>query len=485
MKKFAVVIFSLLLAICSLTFFSACKEKERKTSYQIECTLSDDYVLSGREIVNFYNDTELTFKELKFNLFANSFRQGSKYSPIAPQYYHSAYPNGRNYGDMQILSVTEGEEWLEYSVSGEDENILKVNLKEEVCPNDTVSVCIEYSLSLASVIARTGYNEKTINLANFYPILCGIDNNGFYECLYYSKGDPYFSDCANYTVRFTRNNDYVVAFSGSLESEETLNNTITSTYKLNNARSFNMVLSKDFEVLTDTSTGTEIKYYYYEDENPSSSLEYAIKSINTFERLFGEYPYDTYSVVQTKFVQGGMEFPSLVMISDSVEHPAYGEVIVHETAHQWWQGVVGNNEIEYGFLDEGLAEYSVVLFYENNPEYSFTREELIKSSEQSYKTYCSVYDKLFEKTDTRMLRSLKEFTSEYEYVNICYIKPCIMYDYLRSTIGEEKFFNGLKSYYENNSFKNARPEDLVGAFEKTGADTNGFFDGFFNGKVII
>jgi aminopeptidase N len=204
-----------------------------------------------------------------------------------------------------------------------------------------------------------------------------------------------------------------------------------------------------------------------------------------FNEKFGDYPYDTYSVVQTKFVQGGMEFPSLVMISDSLEKEAYIEVIVHETAHQWWQTVVGNNEIEYGFLDEGLAEYSVVVFYENYPEYGMEREKLIAASEKTYKLYCSVFDKLFGKVDTKMVRRLNEFKGEYEYVNLAYVKPCIMYEYLRKTIGDEAFFKGLKRYYESYKFKNATPYDVVGIYEKQGKDTNGFFQSFFDGKVII
>ena len=84
-----------------------------------------------------------------------------------------------------------------------------------------------------------------------------------------------------------------------------------------------------------------------------------------------------------------------------------------------------------------------------------------------------------------MLRNLGEFTSEYDYVNMAYVKPCIMYDYLRTTIGDKAFFKGLSKYYKDYSFKQATPDDLVGCFEKIGADTNGFFSSFFNGKVII
>ena len=84
-----------------------------------------------------------------------------------------------------------------------------------------------------------------------------------------------------------------------------------------------------------------------------------------------------------------------------------------------------------------------------------------------------------------MLRSLNEFESEYEYVIMSYVKPCIMFDYLRKAIGEQKFFKALSKYYEDYAFSIAQPDDLVGTFEKCGADANGFFKGFFNGTAII
>ena len=214
-------------------------------------------------------------------------------------------------------------------------------------------------------------------------------------------------------------------------------------------------------------------------------MEFCVKAINLFTEKFGEFPYKSLAVVQTEFVQGGMEFPALVMISDDLEGISYGEVIVHETAHQWWQSAVGCNEIEHGFLDEGLAEYSVVLFYENFSEYGYTRESLIKASQDTYKVFCSVYDKVFKGVNTVMDRSLKDFINEYEYVNIAYIKPCIMFDELRKTIGEQKFFTALQRYYKEYKFKNATPDDMAGVFEKCGADTNGYFESFFNGKAII
>lgn len=484
MKKLALLL-TCALILSSSIFYSSCGiYKKQISTYEINAKLCDNEIL-GAEKVTFYNDTENAFGKLKFNLFSNAFRKDAVFTPVTKAQEYLAYPNGKSYGDTQILSVKSNGEDLEYEITGEDKNILTVTLKEKIFPEESVSVDIEFSVKLANVIARTGYNDKTINLANFYPILCGIQNGGFYECVYYSSGDPFFSDVSDYTVNFTCDSDYIVASSGELIENKQNGKENTYTYQIENARSFAMVLSKEFECMTDTSLGFRVNYYFYDDTSPEQSMSYALKSMKLFSELFGEYPYSTYSVVQTKFVQGGMEFPSLVMISDELEKKAYGEVIAHETAHQWWQTTVGNNEIEYAFLDEGLAEYSVVLFFENYPEYDMKRESLIKSAEQTYRAYCSVYDKLFEKTDTRMLRSLKDFTTEYEYVNIAYVKSAIMYDTLRNTVGEEIFFNSLKRYYEDYKFKNATPYDLIASFEKSGVDVNGYFNSFFNGEVVI
>lgn len=485
MKKLATALSLIFLVFsCSLIGFGCSGKSADRTNYQINCTLSGN-TLTGTETVEFFNHTDNTVKELKFNLYGNAFRKGAKYSPIGAQYTSRAYPNGLNYGDMSVSLVGVGEKNVEFSIGGEDQNLLVVPLESEIFPNERIQVTIEYTLNLANVIARTGYNADTVNLANFYPILCGLDENGFYECVYYSEGDPYFSDCSDYKVTLTCDSKYTVASSGKLLDAKTIDGFIERSYVLDNARSFAFVLSEKFETVTENLNGVEINYYYYEDKNPTASFEYAKKSMEYFSKTFGGYPYTTYSVVQTQFIQGGMEFPALVMISDNLEEKAYGEVIVHETAHQWWQTAVGNNEIECGFLDEGLAEYSVVLFYENHPEYGMTREQMISSSEKTYKVFCSVYDKVLGGVNTKMLRSLKDFTGEYEYVNIAYIKPCIMYDYLRETIGDQTFFKGLSKYYKTYCFKNVSPYDIVGVYEKLGADTNGFFESFYDGKVII
>ncbi len=484
-KKIIILMLALIMALgVSVVGFGCGTSAQNVTEYTIKCDL-DDNIITGECTADFYNDTDNAFDELKFNLYANAFREGAKFPPCSEEYKTRAYPDGINYGGIEIDKATSKGKTLEFSVGGEDMNILTVKLKEECYPEERVEVTINYEITLAKTVARTGINKDTVNLANFYPILCGIEKGSFYECVYYYNGDPYFSDCANYQVEFTCDSKYVVASSGeeiscSQKEEKTVRN-----YKIDKARSFALVLSEKFKIKTAEYDGVKINYYYYNTAYPERSIGVAKESIEYFSKTFGKYPYKTYSVVETEFLQGGMEFPALTMISDTLSENENIEVIVHETAHEWWCVGVGNNEIKYGFLDEGLAEYSVVMFYETHNKYGLTRNIMVESAEKTFKAFCSVYDKLYNRVDTSMLRSIPEYSSEYEYVNIAYIKPVIMYDTLRKTIGDKKFFASLKKYYEEYSFKNATPDDLVGVFEKTGADTNGYFESFFNGKALI
>ena len=60
-----------------------------------------------------------------------------------------------------------------------------------------------------------------------------------------------------------------------------------------------------------------------------------------------------------------------------------------------------------------------------------------------------------------------------------------MYDTLRDTIGDDMFFKGLKQYYSTYCFKNVTPYEIVSVYEKLGADANGFFNSYYEGKVLL
>ena len=142
-------------------------------------------------------------------------------------------------------------------------------------------------------------------------------------------------------------------------------------------------------------------------------LKAATDSLSKFEEMFCDYPYSSYTVVQTEFLQGGMEYPTLSFISDKLNESLYIDAVIHETAHQWWYGIVGNNEVDNAWLDEALAEYSTTLFYKLCPDYSVDFEKRISDAMTSYLLYIDLY-KPGAAADTSMDRTLAEYSGAME-----------------------------------------------------------------------
>ena len=486
MKKTVCMLLAVSCASSALCFASACKKKE-KAGGRYEITVEyvpETATLAGTTKLTFENATDSEISTLKFQLYPNSYRKDAIYRPVSKAYESAAYYAGESYGEMVISSVNGAKNW---EVMGEDENVLCVHLERALYPGDEVVLDVGFLLKLACVNHRTGITPKTVNLGNFFPILCAFQNGGFVETAYYSDGDPFYSECADFGVTLKVPKDYKVAATGELARERTLETKKEYTFTASDVRDFALVLSRDFKILQTEAGGNVIEYYYYDDPNAAESLATAAESFAYYEKAFGEYPYASYKVVQTGFCLGGMEYPCLSMISDTLagDKTEQARAIAHETAHQWWYSAVGSDQIENAWQDEGLAEYSAITFFENYEKYGVTRENAVMEALKEYRSYYDVYGSVLGRTDTKMTRHLKDYLSDYEYKCLAYDKAVVMFDTLRKSVGDDKFFTGLKKYYKENKGKIATPESLIGAFERTGLDVNGFFDSFLSGKAIL
>lgn len=484
MKK----IFSLLLIVCaaaSVLSAAACAPESQSQLSRYELFViydADNRTLTGTAELDYFNDTQNELSDLKFNLYGNAYREGALYAPVSATYETAAYYGGKSYGGMEITNVENCAGW---TISGDDENILVVNLTAPLYPEERVTVKISYTLTLAEVNHRTGVTQNAVNLGNFYPVLCAYSSAGFVECNYYSLGDPFLSACADYSVTLDIPAEYTAATSGKLSGESTTGGRKKCSYILENARDFAAVLSDKFEVVSQSVNGVEISYYHVSDENPQVSLSAAADSVQFFSTLFGDYAYPTLSVVQTDFCYGGMEYPALTMIASGLDSDSSVYTIVHENAHQWWYAMVGSDQMNCAWQDEGLAEYSTLMFFENYTGYGFTRTGLVGTATKAYRAFFSVLGQLNGTVDTSMSRGLGDFSGEYEYVNVTYNKGLLLFETLRESLGDEKFIAGLRSYFTQFSGKIATADDLCGCFISGGTDVEGFFRSFIDGKVII
>jgi hypothetical protein len=90
-----------------------------------------------------------------------------------------------------------------------------------------------------------------------------------------------------------------------------------------------------------------------DNDGAPAYLERVVSSLEDFGRRFGPYPWPTFTFAITPSLGGGIEYPSHVMQGQNTLG-----VTSHEVGHQWFYGLVGNNQGRDPWLDEGLASWA-------------------------------------------------------------------------------------------------------------------------------
>ena len=191
-KKFKIISVVVMLAVAILIVTLLCVNFKKDTSYNLssykmELSFNDEQkTLTGTEEVTFVNNYDNMFTYLYLHLYPNAFREGAKNRVVSSNDEDRAYPNNVSYGNITIKSVSYEGQDLTYAIEGEDENILKVDLPCQVYPEESITFSIEFEVKLANINHRLGYGNNTINLGNFYPIICVYESGtGFKTDLYH------------------------------------------------------------------------------------------------------------------------------------------------------------------------------------------------------------------------------------------------------------------------------------------------------------
>lgn len=486
MKKILCLV--LAITLCAGVFcFVACatdrmsEAKSRGDNYTIVCAYDDQaHVLSAVQTVEATNRSENSFTSVKFHIYPNQYREDAKNGVVPNSYNLLAYPNGISHGDISIDNVKVDGNPVAFTIEGEDMDILSVPTAEWF-PNQKLNIEMTYSVQLANIKHRLGWTENAVNLGNFYPVLCHIDNSNYSCTPYYNIGDPFVSDCANYDVTLKIDEKYLVASTGNLSEANAENGTVTYKYTADAVRDFAFVASDKFKKISQTVGDTTINYFYYGDADAEKSLNTAIGSYEYYTKNIGEYPYKQLSVCETDFCYGGMEYPSLVMITSGSQ--SYQEAIAHEVAHQWFYGVVGNDQIANAWMDEGLAEYLTYLYMDSCGAAKLSHYVL--QNLQTYTTYVDVLNNYYKSADTTF-RSLADYKNDNEYVVMTYLKGSLLFNTVHETMGATKFFKALSSYYDCAMFSVADPAQIIECFSKVGGTEIGtIFEKFAAGKEIL
>ncbi len=433
-------------------------------------------IISAKERIIYVNSTEKELDSIYFHLYPNAFKE-EKNVPFEKGEMSLAYPDGFEPGYIQIYKVTNRNEPLNYVTIGLGDSILKVHLNEKLDMGEQVEINLEYQVKIPPSTGRFGYGENTVNIGNWYPIISVLDNQGWNLEPYYSIGDPFYSDIGDYRVELSLPGEYIVASTGDVIKKEDIEGRVLWTIEGKQVRDFAMVISDKYKILSQEVDGVKIYSYYINDLFGEISLEAAKDSIKIFSELFGKYPYKQFSVVATDYFVGGMEYPNLVYIDNSLycdeDREMLEYVIAHEAAHQWWYGIVGNDQVDEPWLDEALTEYSTMLYYEMKYGEEF-KEQVYKNMIEKY---YNAYINSNPSANKKVYRSVKEFKDPLEYQVMVYYKGAMFISELREELGDEAFFKCMKVYFDKYKYKNATTKDFLQVFEKiTNRDLKNLFE---------
>ena len=422
-------------------------------------------IIAASETVVYTNNTRMPINAVYFHLYPNAFKT-EDYTPFEKTEMNSAYPNGFEPGYIQIHNMKNGKEALNYMTMGLGDSILKVHLNKELDPGDQIEINMDFQVKMPPSCGRFGYGDNTINIANWYPIVSVFDHQGWNLEPYYAIGDPFYSDIGDYRVMLSLPGEYIVASTGDVIKKENIDGKVRWTIEGKKVRDFALIISDKFKIMNDEIDGIKIYSYHFEDLYGEQALQTAKDSIHIFNELFGEYPYKQFSVAASDFFIGGMEYPNLVYIDYSLYQEENKEimeyVIAHEAAHQWWYGIVGNDEVDEPWLDEALTEYSTMLYYEKKYGEA-VREEIYKNMiERYYNAYRSTEKNMNEK----VCRSLKDFKNSREYQVLVYYKGAMFVHELRKKLGDDQFFQIMKVYFDKYKYKNSTTENFLEVCEK-------------------
>ncbi|MFZ5968289.1 MAG: M1 family metallopeptidase [Bacillota bacterium] len=436
------------------------------TQYTIDVDLDGvEKILTANEKVIYYNQSDTDFNALYFHIYPNAFKSKDT-TPFDKEEMDLAYPEGFEPGEAQIRAVKIDSENLNFAIIGVGDSILKVILNKALEPGDKVTLDIEFAVKIPPAQGRFGFGEYTVNMGNWYPILCVFDDKGWHLEPYYSIGDPFYSESANYRVAVSAPPEYTIASTGNIVKKENRDGKVLWTLEAKAVRDFAMIASEKYSIMEDEVDGIKIYSYYIDGEVADMALEAARDSIKIFNDTFGKYPYKQFSVAASNFYVGGMEYPNLVYINQAFYQNDRKDileyVIAHEAAHQWWYGVVGNDEVNEAWLDEALTEYSTLLYYEK--KYGKEAKDHVYKN-IVVKSY-DLYRNDGKNREERVCRSLKEFKDSSEYQALVYNKGAMFIEDLRREMGDEVFFQTLKIYFDKYKFKNATTEDFITVCEQ-------------------
>lgn len=486
---------------------------QQEVNYKIDVKLNDvSHVLSAKEEIQYINNSEQSLNYIYFHLWPNAYKNHS--TALAKQlllhkktaFYYST-PEERGYIDSLDFKVN-GKK-IKWEFDSVNIDICKLTLSEPLRSLDTIVITTPFFVKIPDAkFSRLGHDKQAYFITQWYPKPAVFDNEGWHQMPYLDQGE-FYSEFGSFDVKITVPENYLLSATGDRidadEEEDFLNEKVKQTlYRLDKSdfkkedmafpesskktktvrfkqfrvHDFAWFADKRFNVIHDQielpgNKRTVDTWVFFTNKNFElwkNAINYVNESTIFYSYLNGDYPYNHVTAVDgTIMAGGGMEYPNITVIGDMGSEFDLDITIAHEVGHNWFYGILGSNERDHPFMDEGLNSFYEMRYM--RAKYPEKKLSDLVGLDENFKLFgldkidywrekeMAFFISARSRNDQALDLASPDFT-EFNYGSIVYSKTPVIFDYLMDYMGEDNLDKAMKFYYEQFKFKHPSPKDL-------------------------
>ncbi len=498
------------------------KRSARNANYAIEVRLdTPTRTLTGREAITWRNVSRIAAGELRFHLYYNAWKNNR--STFAREDALVGIAGGPSreedlgHIDVTTVRLLTGGPAIDLTATiryispddgnTDDRTVMSVALPQAVQPGETISIGVEWISKIPRTVARTGVVGNFYFFGQWFPKIGVLEDEGW-NCHQFHSSTEFFADYGVYDVAMTVPTRWVVGATGvERDHHDNTDGTTTWNYHEEDVHDFAWTTSPDYverRALFEHAGLPPVTMRLLLQPEHAAQAERHFAATRAALRYYGEwfgaYPYGHITVVDPAWHSGagGMEYPTLFtagtawLAARHVTSPE--EVTIHECGHQFWYALVGNNEFEDAWLDEGLNTYSTARVI----------EQAYKDENHAHRRFFGRFvpyvfaDIPLSRVDDDGLASYRTAARidvpsrpSYRYWPdaagpLSYSKTALWLHTLENYLGWPTFRACLATYFQRFEFRHPKPGDFFQVLgEVSGRDLRWFLDQVHNGTRIF
>ncbi|MBI2837207.1 MAG: M1 family metallopeptidase [Acidobacteria bacterium] len=472
-------------------------------SYTLHATLDPrEMRVVGNEVLRWKNTTTHSVDEMRFHLYMNAFKSAET---TLMRGGGAAVPEDfSEWGSIRVsrIEIDGGRRLQLETIAPDDSNqhdqtVARLVLPEPLEPGAGLTLRMSFSVKLPLCLSRTGYAGDFIMLAQWYPKVGVLMPDGSWNCHQMLPFGEFFADFGDYDVTLRLPERFTIVASGTRLSRVLEGSTQVVRYRAEGVTDFaaaaqpRVPVQKSFWRRRDGSRVVLELFMQPEHLRYADRHRRAMEvSLELLEDWCAPYPYPTLTLVDPPWhaaaTAGGMEYPMLFttatpLLESSGCLDTIEGITIHETVHQYFQGILASDEVAEPWLDEGVTSYltskildsrygpsELDLRFRRMPMAWFIPLPRIASWQREKIGWLS-------SPDAGVATSASwEYQSDQAYYSQVYARPALFFRGLENRIGTPAIRRAFTRYYEEHAFSHPQAADLIRALsDAAGADVGG------------